>query len=71
MEAPRSAFTMFTRLFNLTGHPAIAVPSGFSGDGLPYSLQLVGRPFDEATILRLAHAYEGATEWHTRRPPLS
>jgi aspartyl-tRNA(Asn)/glutamyl-tRNA(Gln) amidotransferase subunit A len=67
-EMPRNLFTMFTRLFNLTGHPALAVPCGFS-DGLPVSLQLVGRAFDEATILRLGHAYEEATEWHTRRPP--
>ncbi|MGH7321429.1 MAG: amidase [Candidatus Rokuibacteriota bacterium] len=68
-ETPRAAFTMFTRLFNVTGHPAIAVPCGFTRDGLPLALQLAGRAFDEVTILRLAHAYEGATEWHTRRPP--
>jgi aspartyl-tRNA(Asn)/glutamyl-tRNA(Gln) amidotransferase subunit A len=68
-EAPRSALTAFTRLFNLTGHPVVAVPCGFSAEGLPVSLQLVGRPFDEATILRLAQAYQDATAWHTRRPP--
>lgn len=68
-ESPRAALTMFTRLFNLTGHPVVAVPCGFTRDGLPLSFQLVGRAFDEVTILRLAHAYEGATEWHARRPP--
>jgi aspartyl-tRNA(Asn)/glutamyl-tRNA(Gln) amidotransferase subunit A len=68
-EAPRSALTAFTRLFNVTGHPVVAVPCGFSPDGLPVSLQLVGRPFDEATILRLAAAYQEATAWATRRPP--
>jgi len=68
-ETPRSALTMFTRLFNLTGHPVVAVPCGFSPEGLPLSLQLVGRPFDEVTILRLAQAYQDATEWHRRRPP--
>ena len=58
-----------TNLFNLTGHPVVAVPCGFSAEGLPVSLQLVGRPFDEATILRLAQAYQDATAWHRRRPP--
>jgi aspartyl-tRNA(Asn)/glutamyl-tRNA(Gln) amidotransferase subunit A len=68
-ESTRSLLISFTRLFNITGHPVVAVPCGFTGAGLPVSLQLVGRPFDEVTILRLAHAYETATEWHTRRPP--
>ncbi len=67
----QNAFTMFTRLFNLSGHPAVALPCGFSREGLPLSLQLVGRAFDEGTILRLAHAYEGATPWRTRRPSIA
>ncbi len=56
--------------FNLLGTPAISVPCGFTGDGLPVGLQLVGRWFDEAAVLRAAHAFEGATDWHSRRPPL-
>jgi aspartyl-tRNA(Asn)/glutamyl-tRNA(Gln) amidotransferase subunit A len=56
--------------FNITGLPALAVPCGFSAAGLPLSLQLAGRPFEEATVLRLGHAYEQATAWHTRRPPV-
>ncbi len=60
----------FTRVFNLTGLPAITVPCGFSSDGLPIGLQLAGRHLDEATVLRAAYAYEQATEWHKRRPPL-
>jgi aspartyl-tRNA(Asn)/glutamyl-tRNA(Gln) amidotransferase subunit A len=56
--------------FNLSGLPALALPCGFSTGGLPLSLQLAGRPFDEATVLRAGHAYEQATEWHTRRPPV-
>ena len=56
--------------FNLTGLPALALPCGFSSAGLPLSLQLAGRPFDEATVLRAGHAYEQATEWHRRRPPV-
>ena len=53
----------------LAGTPAIAVPCGFTGSGLPISVQLIGRRFDEATLLRVAHAYEQATDWSKRRPP--
>jgi aspartyl-tRNA(Asn)/glutamyl-tRNA(Gln) amidotransferase subunit A len=56
--------------FNITGSPTLALPCGFSASGLPVSLQLAGRPFDEATVLRVGHAYEQATGWHTRRPPV-
>jgi len=55
---------------SLAGVPVVAVPCGFSSGGLPLGLALTGRPFDEATVLRAAHAYEQATDWHTRRPPL-
>ena len=55
---------------SLANIPALAVPCGFSSEGLPLSLQIAGRPFDEATVLRAGHAYEQATEWHTRRPPV-
>jgi aspartyl-tRNA(Asn)/glutamyl-tRNA(Gln) amidotransferase subunit A len=58
-----------TAPFNLAGLPALAQPCGFTRGGLPLSLQLVGRPFDEATVLYAGHAYERATEWHTRRVP--
>ncbi len=54
--------------FNMTGLPALALPCGFAPNGLPISLQLAGRPFEEATVLRAGHAYEQATEWHRRRP---
>jgi len=60
----------FTNPFNFLGVPAISVPCGFSGEGLPVGLQLAGRWWDEATVLRAAHAYEQATDWHQRRPPL-
>ena len=65
-----AALTQYTRPYNITGSPAISVPCGFSRDGLPIGLQLAGRAFDEATVLRVAHAYEQATEWHQRRPPI-
>jgi aspartyl-tRNA(Asn)/glutamyl-tRNA(Gln) amidotransferase subunit A len=55
--------------FNLTGLPTLALPCGFSS-GLPLSFQLSGRPFEEGTVLRAGHAYEQATTWHTRRPPV-
>jgi aspartyl-tRNA(Asn)/glutamyl-tRNA(Gln) amidotransferase subunit A len=56
--------------FNVTGLPTLALPCGFSASGLPLSLQLSGRAFEETTVLRAGHAYEQATEWHTRRPPV-
>jgi aspartyl-tRNA(Asn)/glutamyl-tRNA(Gln) amidotransferase subunit A len=65
----RSALTRFTRHFNLSGHPACSVPCGFTTAGLPIGMQIVGRAFDEATVLRVADAYQRATDWHTRRPP--
>ena len=68
--ASSPALTQYTRAFNLNGFPAITVPCGFSDAGLPIGLQLAGRPFDEGTVLRAAHAYEQATEWHKRRPVL-
>jgi aspartyl-tRNA(Asn)/glutamyl-tRNA(Gln) amidotransferase subunit A len=61
---------LFTAVASLANLPAISVPCGFSEDGLPLSLQIAGRPFEEATVLRAGHAYEQATEWHTQRPPL-
>jgi aspartyl-tRNA(Asn)/glutamyl-tRNA(Gln) amidotransferase subunit A len=61
--------TQYTRPFNINGFPAISVPCGFS-EGLPVGLQLAGRPLEEETVLRAAHAYEQATEWHLRRPPI-
>jgi aspartyl-tRNA(Asn)/glutamyl-tRNA(Gln) amidotransferase subunit A len=62
------AASRYTNVWNLVGLPACVVPSGFSTDGLPVSIQIVGRPFDDATVLRIARAYERATLWHTRRP---
>jgi aspartyl-tRNA(Asn)/glutamyl-tRNA(Gln) amidotransferase subunit A len=60
----------FTNPFNLTGLPAISVPCGFTSGNLPVGLQIVARPFEEATCFRVAHACEQATEWHTKRPPI-
>ncbi len=60
----------YTGPFNLAGVPAISVPCGFTQSGLPLGIQLVGKPFAEETLFRVAHAYEQATDWHTRRPPI-
>jgi aspartyl-tRNA(Asn)/glutamyl-tRNA(Gln) amidotransferase subunit A len=59
-----------TMPFNVLGLPAISVPCRFTADGLPVGLQIVGNAFDEAAVLRVAQAYEQATDWHRRRPPL-
>jgi aspartyl-tRNA(Asn)/glutamyl-tRNA(Gln) amidotransferase subunit A len=56
--------------WNVTGQPVLQLPNGFGRNGLPLGMQIVGRPFDEPTILRVGHAYEEATEWHRRRPDL-
>ncbi len=66
----RAALTRFTRHFNLSGHPVCSVPCGFTAAGLPIGLQIIGRAFDEVTVLRVADAYQRATDWHTRRPPI-
>lgn len=60
---------IFTLSVNLAGICAISVPCGFA-DGLPVGLQIIGKPFDEATILRIAYAYEQTTDWHKLRPPI-
>ncbi len=55
---------------NVWGGPSLAVPVGTSG-GLPLGMQIIGRPFNEATVLRAGHAYQQATDWHTRHPQLA
>jgi aspartyl-tRNA(Asn)/glutamyl-tRNA(Gln) amidotransferase subunit A len=61
---------IFTNSVNLAGVPAISIPCGFSKENLPVGLQIIGKHFDEETVLQAAHAYEQSTEWHTRRPAL-
>ena len=61
---------IFTIAVNLAGLPGIAIPCGFDHHGLPIGLQLIGKPFDESTLLRAAYSYEQHTTWHTRKPSL-
>ncbi len=61
---------VFTVPANLAGLPALSLPCGFDRAGLPIGMQIIGRPFDEATVLRLGHAFEQATEWHRRKPEI-
>jgi aspartyl-tRNA(Asn)/glutamyl-tRNA(Gln) amidotransferase subunit A len=56
--------------FNLTGLPTLSVPCGFSESKLPIALQLVGKPFDELTVLRAGYTYQQNTPWHEQRPPI-
>jgi aspartyl-tRNA(Asn)/glutamyl-tRNA(Gln) amidotransferase subunit A len=67
----RAALIRYTRPFNLSGHPACSLPCGFTQAGLPIGMQVVGRPFDEATVLRAADAYQRLTDFHRRRPVLA
>jgi len=68
---PRIDLEANTRPFNGYGLPVITLPCGFAKDGMPVGLQIAGPPFGEAAVLALAHAYQQATEWHKRRPPLT
>jgi aspartyl-tRNA(Asn)/glutamyl-tRNA(Gln) amidotransferase subunit A len=61
----------FTGMWNLIGLPALAVPCGFSSTGLPLSMQIVGKPFDEAAVLRVGDAYQQLTDWHLQIPPIA
>ncbi|MGE0416202.1 MAG: hypothetical protein AB7O80_05295, partial [Acetobacteraceae bacterium] len=63
---PRQARTPF----NVNGHPALAMMSGLASTGLPTSVQFVGRYFEDATVFRVAAAYERATHWGAKKPPI-
>jgi aspartyl-tRNA(Asn)/glutamyl-tRNA(Gln) amidotransferase subunit A len=61
-------FDLYTVSANLAGIAGISIPCGFSRDGLPIGLQLQAPPFEEERLLRAAHMFQQATDWHTRRP---
>ena len=60
----------YTGIYNIIGNPALVLPAGFSSEATPIGLQVAGRWWDEATVVQIAHAFEQATPWHLRRPPL-
>ena len=65
-----SAVMQHTGVPSLTGLPALAVPCGFDPDGLPVGMQLIGKPFDEATLFRVGAAYQALTDFHHKAPPI-
>ena len=67
-EVAATALSRLTRPFNICGFPTASVPCGFTSDGMPIGIQMAGRAFEDATVLRAAHAYEQATDWHARWP---
>jgi Asp-tRNA(Asn)/Glu-tRNA(Gln) amidotransferase A subunit family amidase len=68
-EAEMKNLVRRTSPFNLTGQPALSVPCGFSHDGLPLGIQIVGRDFEETHVLSAGYAFQTRTDWHRRRPP--
>jgi aspartyl-tRNA(Asn)/glutamyl-tRNA(Gln) amidotransferase subunit A len=69
-EMPSRETVRLTRVFNPNGLPAITMPTGFSEQGLPMAAQFVGKRFSDGLVIGAAHAYQQATDWHTRRPSL-
>jgi amidase len=65
---PLSSDFIYTFPANLAGVPTLTLPSGFTTDGRPQALQLIGRRLSEATLCRIGHAFERATDWHARHP---
>jgi aspartyl-tRNA(Asn)/glutamyl-tRNA(Gln) amidotransferase subunit A len=70
VEPTSSVFVRLSAPANVTGLPSVAVPCGFAANKLPVAFQIIGAPFAEAKILRIAHAYQGMTDWHSRKPPI-
>ena len=69
-EAVIQRLTRFTRPINYLGLPSLSIPCGFNGKGLPIGMQLIGRSFDEATLLTIGAAFQRATDFHARVPEL-
>ena len=66
-----SKYPSFTSFWNGMGLPALCIPMGFTNDGLPLSMQIVGKPFDEATILRVGDAFQQVTDWDVQVPAMA
>jgi aspartyl-tRNA(Asn)/glutamyl-tRNA(Gln) amidotransferase subunit A len=59
---------LYTGMINIVGVPSAAIPCGFSSEGLPIGMQLVGKMFGEETLIQLSNAYQGTTKWHQQKP---
>ena len=70
-EAVIQRITKFTRPINYLGLPSLSIPTGFTKSGLPVGMQLVGRAFDEATLIRIGAAFQRATDYHAKVPTLT
>jgi aspartyl-tRNA(Asn)/glutamyl-tRNA(Gln) amidotransferase subunit A len=70
VPTPRFKWTPYTYGMNLTGQPTISVPCGLAADGLPVGLHIIGRRHEDATVLRVAAAFEALRPWHDLRPPM-
>jgi amidase len=66
----RSALMRYTAPFDMSGHPTITLPAGFTGERLPLGVQLVGVHLREELLVRAGRAFQNATDWHARRPPV-
>jgi len=71
VDEAKTPLATYTRVANYLGACALSLPAGFSGEGLPVAVQLIGAPFTEPTLVRLGRAYQKSTDWHLRRPDLS
>ena len=65
---PTSIIGRYTAPFNRSGQPALSLPCGFTSDGLPIGMMIVGKRFADASVLQMGHAYQKVTDWHNRRP---
>jgi aspartyl-tRNA(Asn)/glutamyl-tRNA(Gln) amidotransferase subunit A len=71
VDEAKSPLATFTRAVNYFGACGLSLPAGFSASGLPIGMQLIGRPFADATLIRLGRAFQSTTDWHRRRPELT
>jgi Asp-tRNA(Asn)/Glu-tRNA(Gln) amidotransferase A subunit family amidase len=69
-RGPIGTIGRYTSPFNRSGQPSLTVPCGFTTDGLPIGMMVSGKRLAESTVLCIGHAYQQATNWHNRRPPL-
>jgi len=67
-EVSNGAYSPYTHPFNMSGHPAASIPCGWSSEGLPIGMQIIGKRFDEVTVLQVSKAFEEIAPWQDKRP---